>query len=117
MPNMTATRLETATWQPFPIPAEQILEGDPAATVCWIHASAAGEPTYWSGLWTAQPSRFRWNFDVHETAHILEGHIRVTEDSGEVREFKAGDIAYFPKGAKTVWEILAPLKKLFVDAG
>ncbi|MBI3790523.1 MAG: DUF861 domain-containing protein [Gemmatimonadetes bacterium] len=103
-------------FEPFPIDRAQVLEGAPNATVRWLHVSAPGTPVYYAGLWTCQPSRFTWTFDANETAHLLEGRIRVTDDGGTSRELGPGDVAFFPRGAVTTWHVIEPMKKLFVDA-
>jgi uncharacterized cupin superfamily protein len=98
-------------WEPYPLPAETIREGDPAARVKWLRA----EPTYYAGLWTAERSVFDYTFGMNETAHILSGHVTVAQDGGPKLELRAGDFATFPKGAVTRWTIHQSLKKAFVD--
>ena len=108
----------TERWEPFPIDAKQILAGDPAARVHWLHVSGEGEPTYYAGLWTAEPSTFTWSYDgLNEMAHFLAGRVRIGVDGGPAVEYRAGDVVYFPKGTRTVWEVVEPIKKAFVDVG
>jgi uncharacterized cupin superfamily protein len=115
MPPATQIRVNASTWEPYPISAAQIIAGDPAAQVHWLHASSANEPAYYAGLWTAERSTFRWDFELNETLHVLAGRIRVSVDGGPPGEYVTGDIVFFPIGSRTVWEIVEPLKKMFVD--
>ena len=103
-------------WANFPIDPTQVLEGEPRAMVRWLHQNGEHEPAYFCGVWRAERSRFRWDFDVNETAHILRGRIRVTEDGGEPQEYGSGDVVFFRKGARTVWDVLEPFEKVFVDS-
>jgi uncharacterized cupin superfamily protein len=106
----------TTTFETYPMPKEILVEGDPKAQVHWVHASTEGAPTYYAGLWTAEPSVFDWTFELSETAHILEGHVVVTQQGGPTVELRAGDVAFFPKGTVTRWHVRERLKKVFVDA-
>ena len=103
-------------WEPYPLDAAQVIEGDPAPVVRWLHVSGEGEPGYYAGVWRAERSTFRWTFDFNETAHILSGRIRVTDESGSTHDYAAGDVVYFPKGARTTWEIVERFEKVFVDS-
>ena len=111
---MKSTSISATVYEDYPMPDEIFIEGRADAKVHWLHASAPGEPAYYAGLWTAQPCKFNYEFMLHESAHILEGSVTVTAN-GETLHLGPGDIAYFPKGTKSVWHITAPLKKIFVD--
>jgi hypothetical protein len=91
----------------------QILEGAPQAEVHWLVATP--EPAYYAGLWKAQPCRFRWRFDLQEVAHILSGRVYVTLEDGSVLDLRPGTLAHFPRGMETIWEIVQPLHKVFID--
>lgn len=113
--HIAKTRVDAANWEPYPMPKEILVEGDPVAKVHWARVSAQGEPGYYAGIWTAQPSVFDYTFEMNETAHILEGHVVVTQKDGPTLELRPGDVATFPKGAVTRWTVRAALKKVFVD--
>jgi uncharacterized cupin superfamily protein len=108
-------RIDAKTWDPYPLPKEIIVSGDPAAKVHWLRASAAGEPAYYAGVWTVERCTFDYVFEMNETAHIIEGHVVVTQEDGPTLDLHTGDVAHFPKGAKTRWEVRERLKKVFVD--
>jgi len=109
------TRIDATTWEPYPMPKEILVEGDPAAQVHWLKVSAEGEPAYYAGLWTAQPSTFDYTFPMNETAHVLEGHVVVTRKDGPDVDLRPGDLVSFPAGAVTRWHVRAPFKKFFID--
>lgn len=109
------TNIAATHWEPYPMPKESLVEGDPAATVHWARASGEGEPAYYAGVWTAEPSTFDYDFAMNETAHILEGHVVVSQKGGPTLDLRPGDVATFPKGAKTRWHVRERMKKVFVD--
>jgi uncharacterized protein len=64
----------------------------------------------WS-IWEKEVSRFPLDFDMTESAYLLEGEIHVTPQGGEKVVIKAGDFVVFPKGMKSMWEVVKPLRK------
>jgi uncharacterized cupin superfamily protein len=114
-PAIRKTNVDATSWDPYPLPRETLVEGDPAALVHWLHASGEGEPGYYAGLWTAEVSTFDYTFPMNESAHILEGHVIVSQEGGPTVDLRAGDLAYFPRGAVTRWQVKLRLKKFFVD--
>ena len=111
--DIAKTSIRATTFEPYPLPPASLVEGDPRATVHWARKSA--EPAYYAGLWTAEPSTFDFTFEMHETAHVLEGHVVVSQKGGPTLDLRAGDVATFPKGAVTRWQVKERLKKVFVD--
>ncbi len=51
---------------------------------------------------------------MHEAALLLSGRARLTDASGTVTEFVAGDLMVLPKGWSGRWEILETVRKYFV---
>jgi uncharacterized cupin superfamily protein len=115
MQHIASTRVDAERWEPYPLPAATIVAGDPAARVHWARVSGPGEPPYYAGVWTAEPSTFDFVFELNETAVILEGDLVVTQQGGPTLHLRPGDVATFPRGARTRWEIRSRLKKVFVD--
>ncbi len=64
----------------------------------------------WS-IWEKEVSKFPLDFDMTESAYLLEGEIHVTPQGGEKVVIKAGDFVVFPKGLKSSWEVVKPLRK------
>jgi len=102
-------------FEPFPLP--DVLNGDPKGQVHWLRTEGSSDATLMSGIFTGQPSRFRYTFETDETFHVIEGRVTITLDSGESVTLTPGDIASFPRGAHAVWDISHPLRKFFVLSG
>lgn len=64
----------------------------------------------WS-IWECAPSKFPLDFSMTESAYVLEGEIHVTPQGGEKVVIKAGDFVVFPKGLRSNWEVVKPLRK------
>jgi uncharacterized cupin superfamily protein len=101
-------------WEEYPLPPHSIVSGAPAARVRW--ARVQEQPPYYAGVWTVEPCAFDYTFELTETAHILEGRVVVSQKDGPRLELGPGDLATFPKGAVTRWDVRERLKKVFVDA-
>jgi uncharacterized protein len=104
-------RLSGAVASSDPIPAPQILAGDPVASSLPLVASA--DDGFSASLWTCTPGTFRWFYRSDEIIHVLEGEVRVTPDQGgEPFEATDGDVVYFPRDSSAVWEIRKAIRKL-----
>ena len=96
---------------------EQVLEGDPAAGVAWLRTSGTSDATLYAGIFTVQPSRFRYAFDHDECIHVLEGEVEIAVDGDATVELRAGDLASFGAGPPRPWTRPAPQRKFFVISG
>ncbi len=112
----STARVDGGDYEPFD-GFEAILEGDPAAEVAWLRTESGGEGMLYTGMFTAQPSTFRYVFGGDESLHVLDGDLDVAVDGGETVTLSPGDIASFPKGASSTWTLRAPLRKFFVISG
>ncbi len=107
------TGMVTATaFRAAPLRPEQILDGTPEARTHDIGRSPDRNLSV--NLWDCTAGRFRWVFDTDEIIHVLEGTVTITPEGGTARTLVVGDVAYFPSGLVTVWEIPTYLKKLAV---
>jgi uncharacterized cupin superfamily protein len=96
----------------FPIPAEQVLAGNPAARI-WISAqSADGKVT--QGVWDCAAGQFRWSYTWDEFILILEGEVTIESSGKKKVTLRAGDHAHFPLGLQAVWTVPKYVKKTFV---
>jgi hypothetical protein len=64
----------------------------------------------WS-IWDCPPSKFPLDFDIKETAYVLEGEILVTPKGGEPVRILPGDLVVFPAGLDSNWEVVKQLRK------
>jgi uncharacterized cupin superfamily protein len=68
-----------------------------------------------SGVWESDPGTSRWEFLTRgEIVHILAGRMTVQRDGEEPVELTAGSAAYFPIGWTGVWNVIEPVRKLYV---
>ena len=96
---------------------DAVLDGDPAARVAWLRTASGGEGMLFTGMFSAQPSTFRYTFGGDESFHVLDGDLDIAVDGGPVVTLGPGDIASFPKGASSTWTVRAALRKFFVISG
>lgn len=99
-------------WPEMPIPAEQIIEGQPDARGVVVHQSP--DRLVSSGFWQCSPSKFTWDYTWDEFVHVIEGCITISDESGATRTLGPGDLAHFPKGLKTTWHVEQQVRKFFV---
>jgi uncharacterized protein len=99
-----------AVLDPWPIPAEQVLEGDPQASGYLLWKSDDSKLA--NGIWECTPGRFTW---VHadETLCLVDGKATVTPEGGEPLEIRPGDVVFFPEGMKTEWRVEQTVRKAF----
>ncbi len=109
-------RIDEGPWEAYPMPAGTVRSGDPGAKVRWLRVSGEGEPPYYAGIWSAEPSIFEWRFDMDETLHVLAGRVVVSVQGGDVLDLRPGDVASFPRGTVTQWDVREPFRKVFVDS-
>jgi uncharacterized cupin superfamily protein len=102
-------------WEPFPF--EEIHEGDPDGKVHWLRQGSGGDGLLLTGMFTAQPCKVGYEFIGDESLHLMEGEVSVAVEGGDQVDLSPGDIASFPKGARSIWTIKSPMKKFFVISG
>ena len=66
-----------------------------------------------TGIWTAQPGKAQINYTSDELCTILDGTVRLTDASGRVETYKAGDTFVIPKGFVGTWETVTPVRKFY----
>lgn len=94
----------------LPIESESIIAGAPVATAVTLTESK--DKRYRSGIWECSAGTFHWFFVLDEIVHILEGEVFI--EYGERRlHLQAGDVAYFPIGAATIWRVPNRVRKFF----
>ena len=96
---------------------DAVIDSDPAARFAWLRTGSAGEGVLYTGMFTAEPSTFRYTFGGDESFHVLDGDFDIAVDGGEVVTLGPGELASFAKGTTSTWTIRAALRKFFVIAG
>lgn len=102
--------VQEAKLDPWPIPPEQVLEGDPQAGGLILWRSA--DSTLANGIWECTPGRFTWTH-ADETLCLVQGSVTVTPEGGEPFEITPGDVVFFPEGTKTEWLVKETVRKAF----
>jgi uncharacterized protein len=92
-----------------PLAPEKILSGEPKPTI--DHRYSDPSQQFHCGVWASEPGSWRIRYTEHEFCYLLEGRVRLTADSGEVREFSAGDAFVIPAGFEGTWETLTACRK------
>jgi uncharacterized cupin superfamily protein len=100
----------TAPVEPGPIPAEDVVSGDPQASAVVLWRNEEG--TLFNGVWHCTPGSFYLDH-ADETVAFIEGHATVTPEGGEPVEIKAGDTAFFKDGTRVLWEVHETVRKAF----
>ena len=68
-----------------------------------------------ASIWRSAPASYEYDFPSDEAFHVLEGAVVIElPDAGDTVELKAGDVAYFRAGTRSVWRITEPFKKFVV---
>jgi uncharacterized protein len=66
-------------------------------------------------VWRSEPATYDYLFERDEAFHVVSGAATIELlDTGERLELRAGDVAYFTAGTRSVWTITEPFKKFVV---
>jgi uncharacterized protein len=93
-----------------PINPEWVIRGTPLARL-GEHSTSTDEASS-TAVWDCTAGEFRWFFGWDETVVIQEGEVHVTDDQGEGRVLKVGDIAYFRGGTWATWRVDTYVRKV-----
>ncbi len=97
-------------WNPCPVAADWILEGEPVARI--EHLSSSADGTASTYFWDCTAGRFNWFYSFDETLHILEGSVELKDSAGMRRRVVAGDTIFFPAGSQAEWTVERYIRKL-----
>ena len=100
-----------ASLDPWPIPEDQIISGTPNAmgTIMW----QSDDKRLANGIWECDPCSFSWEYTWDETIYLIEGRIRITDETGSTTEVVPGDLIFVPAGTKSTWEITEHVRKAY----
>lgn len=87
------------------------VHGDPRASGKTVFETKDSQIT--GGIWKCSPGTFDLTFTWDEMALLLEGELIIEESSDRKVQILPGDFFFVPRGAKTRWVVVKPLKKLF----
>jgi uncharacterized cupin superfamily protein len=109
-PQFIAAPPENVVLEDAPINPDWIVSGNPVARAGLHSPSIDGKAS--TNIWECTAGSFWWTFHNEETVVILQGSVRVTSQNGETRTLTSGDIAYFARDTKALWEIDDYLRKI-----
>ena len=103
--------LTAAPMVPVVIDPSWVIDGVPVMRAAVFSSSRDGKEL--SGIWECDgPTKFEWHFGTDEAIYVLEGAVTV-EVGGATRAFGPGDIAFFPAGTASLWNVPVHVKKAF----
>lgn len=91
---------------------DRVLDGDPRHKTETQFESPDG--TLVAGTWTSTPGKWHAFSERDEFCFILSGHVRLIDEQGVARSFKAGDAFLIPNGFRGYWEVIETTTKHFV---
>lgn len=100
---------ETISFSPD---ADKVLSGNPAQTVTNLYDDDSG--VFSTGFWTGEPGVHKVSYSEEEFCHLLAGEVKISDDAGQSKTFKAGDSFVIPAGFSGTWETIAPARKIYV---
>ena len=94
---------------PSEIP-QKVLEGRPtfSETILWI----SEDESRLSGIWSSTVGKWECVWPWHETCHLLEGQLEMIDHLGKSVILIPGDMFHCIKGAKHIFNVLQPVRKL-----
>ncbi len=95
----------------WPIPAEQVLDGDPQARGALLRQST--DKRLANGVWECTPGSFLWDYTWDETIFVREGAFTITDQNGATTSVGSGDLIFVPSGTQSTWEITETVRKFF----
>jgi uncharacterized protein len=101
------------------VPAELIstgLAGQVAKEIKTETVNHYTDPTeqFFAGIWSSSVGAKNVNYTEEEVCVILEGRVRLTDTTGNAKEFGAGSTFAIPAGFKGTWETLEAVKKIYI---
>jgi uncharacterized cupin superfamily protein len=93
-----------------------VIDGVPIGEVHWLRIEGSHGNHHEACLWrTDAPATYDYFFEGDESFQVLEGSVSIEVLGTDERvELKAGDLASFPKGTRSVWTFSEPFKKFTV---
>ena len=95
------------------IPVDGLVSGTPNERGLSCYADKTNQLD--AGVWECEVNKHVIEASPYdEFVYLLQGHIDVTDDEGNVETFKAGDSFVMPRDCKCTWDVKEPVRKLYV---
>lgn len=99
-----------APLEPAPIPAEDVIAGEPESTMAILWRS--DDDKLYNGVWHCTPGVFMLTHPG-ETICLVEGRATITPEGGEPVTVVPGEVVFLPEGLRARWEVHETVKKAF----
>lgn len=96
-----------------PIDADTVISGSPWEKTDVLYADARGELTV--GIWESSAGAWRITTEEDEYVRLLQGSIRIVDETGNERLFGPGDSFFVPERFRGTWENVGDVRKIFVS--
>ncbi len=103
---------ENAERTDYHIAAEKLIRGDTRQSTLNMFSDPGNE--FHCGIWEGAPALWRVSYTENEFCHILQGRIRITDDTGTSITVGPGDNFVIAAGFTGTWETLETAKKIYV---
>lgn len=113
MSYMQTYRIADAAFEPFDLPADDIVAGDPRTQVAVLHQAEDGSVLVGVSRFTEGTYRYRQTAD--EINYVTAGRMVITSDQDDhTIECTAGSVTRLDKGVTYTKTIVEPYEEIFV---
>ena len=91
--------------------ADRLVSGHPRQQL-W-NAFSDPDGHFHVGRWSSTEGAWKVRYTERELCHLLSGVVRLTDDKGRQRTFRAGDTFMIDKGYSGTWEVLEACSKVY----
>ena len=106
-----AAALDDSALEADPLDPDEVVAGTPEVRVLPLHDG----PAVAVGVWQHGAGVSR-DVEADEVFVVLSGRATVEVEGGPTLEVGPGDVGLLPAGARTVWTVHEPLRKVYVVA-
>lgn len=103
---------EKAERTDYHVAPEKLISGESAQATLNVFSDPGNE--FHCGIWQGEPALWRVSYSEYEFCHILQGRIRIADETGADVTVGPGDNFVIAAGFRGTWEILEPAKKIYV---
>jgi len=100
---------EVTTSSPAP---DRLVAGHPQHTAHNFFGDTTDQ--FFAGVWESTTGKWRVRYTENEFCHIKAGVVRIDSVSGESWTFETGDSFVIPSGFEGTWDVIEPVRKLYV---
>ena len=94
-------------------PAERVLAGSPQQNL--FNQFQDPSKQMLAGTWDCTEGKWQADYSAKsEFCHILSGKVVLTDEDGTATTFSAGESFVIPMGFAGSWEVVEPVRKLYV---